>query len=89
MIFFVDNDCNHCLSICVLTKEVTMFELIEPAYTDADSDTRLVSLTAEMMRVASEINDAKWEGKDATALELRWSQLNKAYMDGAVYHPEF
>lgn len=66
-----------------------MFELIEPVHPDVDNDTRLVSLTAEMMRVASEINDARWEGKDATALELRWSQLNKAYMDGAVYEPVF
>jgi hypothetical protein len=66
-----------------------MFEVIDPAFPDADHDDRLVSLTAEMMRVASEINDAKWEGKDATALELRWSRLNKAYMDGAIYEPQF
>jgi len=66
-----------------------MFELIDPVYPDAASDERLNPILSEMMRVASEINDAKSEGKDATALELRWSQLNKAYMDGAVYEPVF
>jgi len=66
-----------------------MFELIEPVYPDAASDERLAPILSEMMRVASEINDAKWEGKDATALELRWSRLNKAYMDGAIYEPQF
>lgn len=66
-----------------------MFELIDPVYPDAANDERLVPILSEMMRVASEINDAKWEGKDATALELRWSQLNKAYMDGAVHEPVF
>jgi len=66
-----------------------MFELIDPVYPDAANDERLVPILSEMMRVASEINDAKWEGKDATALELRWSQLNKAYMDGTVYEPVF
>ena len=66
-----------------------MFELIDPVYPDAANDERLAPILSEMMRVASEINDAKWEGKDATALELRWSQLNKAYMDGAVYEPQF
>ena len=66
-----------------------MFEVIDPAFPDTVHDDRLVSLTAERMRVASEINDAKWEGKDATALELRWSRLNKAYTDGAIYEPQF
>ena len=66
-----------------------MFELINPVYPDAANDERLAPILSEMMRVASEINDAKWEGKDATALELRWSQLNKAYMDGTVYEPVF
>jgi len=66
-----------------------MFELIDPVYPDAANAERLVPILSAMMRVASEINDAQWEGKDATALELRWSQLNKAYMDGAVYEPQF
>jgi len=66
-----------------------MFELIDPAYPDAASDERLVPILSEIMKLQTEIQSAQWEGRDATALSQRLRSLNKSYMDGAVYEPQF
>jgi len=41
------------------------------------------------MKLQTEIQSAQWEGRDATALSQRLRSLNKSYMDGAVYEPQF
>lgn len=52
-------------------------------------DDRLMSVQDQMMRLASEINDAEWEGRDATALKARFKVLNAKFMEGIVYEPNF
>ena len=52
-------------------------------------DDRLVSVQDQMMRLASEINDAKWEGRDTSHLKERWQVLNAKFMEGVVYEASF
>lgn len=52
-------------------------------------DDRLVSVQDQMMRLASEINDAEWEGRDTLHLKERWKVLNAKFMEGVTYEPSF
>lgn len=52
-------------------------------------DDRLVSVQEQMMRLASEINDAEWEGRDTSHLKERWQVLNAKFMEGVVYEASF
>ena len=52
-------------------------------------DDRLVSVQDQMMRLASEINDAEWEGRDTSHLKERWQALNAKFMEGVVYEASF
>lgn len=52
-------------------------------------DDRLVSVQDQMMRLASEINDAEWEGRDTSHLKERWKVLNAKFMEGVVYEASF
>lgn len=55
----------------------------------SQQDDRLMSVQDQMMRLASEINDAEWEGRDSTSLKARFKILNNQFMEGIVYEPNF
>lgn len=63
--------------------------LIDPVYPSADQDERLVSVTEQMLRMQVEIQDAEWEGRDATALRQQFKMLNAKFMEGVIYEPCF
>jgi hypothetical protein len=55
----------------------------------SQQDDRLISVQDQMMRLASEINDAEWEGRDTSHLKERFKILNTKFMEGVVYEPNF
>ncbi len=63
--------------------------LVDPAYPDVQSDERLVSVTAEMLRLQTEIQDADWEGRDATVLRQKFKRLNSKLFEGVNYESCF
>ncbi len=52
-------------------------------------DDRLLSVQDQMMRLASEINDAEWEGRDSPSLNARFKIIHNQFMEGIVYEPNF
>ena len=63
--------------------------LIEPVYPDVYSDKRLLSVEGEMTRIAALINDAEWEGRDATDLKERWKVFQERQARGIHFVANF
>ena len=63
--------------------------MIEPIYSDRESDPRLINVNLERKRLRNIVSDGEWNGEDVTAENCQLKILSAALLDGRLYLPKF